>query len=418
MKAKKTKEKKNLLFVDYDKAVLNEIKGMLKKTGRDWDLSFATSGDEAILIADEKHINLLVTCVQMPGMSGYDLIDRMKQKFPEIICFILSDFGDQGTILKTIAPTVQILTKPCAPQLLISSLVNALESDAFLDKSKIVSVIGNIETLPTLPELYMKIKIILESEHSSTEEVAHIISQDIVITAKILQLVNSAFFGLSHRIENIQRAVIYLGVETIKAVVLVTEVFNQFSEAEMKAFPVREIYKHSIFVGILAREVFETVSKDQSISDQVYMAGMLHDIGKLFLIRAKPDEFLEVYQEADEETDFFYELEKKKFEISHSDIGSYFMGVWGLSRDVVRAIAFHHDPKQQAGHEFNITTAVYVANVLTHKLMDREKGIKTKEGEIDRDYLESLRVLKYLEEWEEVAAVTLSFQQESDEENL
>ena len=360
--------KKRILFVDDESRVLAGLRRMLYPLRNEWDMTFAGSGREALSILENgEEYDAIVSDMRMPDIDGSELLNTVKERYPNMVRFILSGYSDRDMILRTIGSTDQFLTKPCDPEMLKETLNKAFEAQKMVDKRRIQKMVSGMKNLPTLPDLYLKLREVLSSSKSSFRQIADIVSQDVTVTAKVLQLVNSAFFGLRHRIENIQHAVTYLGLETLKAVVLTADVFSKFSEQEIERFNVRELYRHSISVGVLGKKIAETISSDKLFIDEVGMIGILHDIGQVVFIRNKAEEYYELLQANRQMPMGLYAFEEKRFGISHAELGGYLMSLWGLPENIVNAISFHHHPTLGSKTQFSGTTAVYVANILDHE---------------------------------------------------
>jgi putative nucleotidyltransferase with HDIG domain len=184
--------------------------------------------------------------------------------------------------------------------------------------------------------------------------VGSLISHDISFSAKILQLVNSAYFGLPQKIIDPQQATIYLGIEVVKALVLSNHVFSSFrDEAELLGFSISELWRHSLGVGMLAGEIARVEMVEDKVVEEAFIAGVLHDIGKLILLRVpvlykKIMEFVE-YTGSD-----FVDAEYTVLKTSHAEIGAYLLGLWGIPDSVVEILAFHHEPSVLIENVFSI----------------------------------------------------------------
>jgi len=240
-------KKKNILFVDDEKKVLDGLRRMLHGMRNEWEMTFVNSGKEALDTLAQKAIDVIVSDMRMPEMGGAELLTAVKDKYPNVIRFILSGYSDKEMILKTIESTDQFLSKPCDPTKLKSAIDKALEAHKLVDKGKMAAMFSDLRELPTLPDLYIKLQKLLRDPESSFKRISDLIAMDIAISARVLQLVNSSFFGLVQRIENIQHAVTYLGAETLKSLILTTNVFSQFKKHELERYYIKDLYKHCIF---------------------------------------------------------------------------------------------------------------------------------------------------------------------------
>ncbi len=146
--------------------------------------------------------------MRMPGMDGAQLLDLVKVKFPRTVRIILSGQSDRETILRSVGPSHQYLSKPCDLDELKQRLMRAFALRDMLNDTHLKEVIGRLKTVPSLPALYVAVTEALRSSDSSITEIGNLIAQDMGMSAKVLQLVNSAFFGLSNRVSSPQQAVL------------------------------------------------------------------------------------------------------------------------------------------------------------------------------------------------------------------
>jgi putative nucleotidyltransferase with HDIG domain len=186
----------------------------------------------------------------------------------------------------------------------------------------------------------------IQSPDTSLKKVGYIISQDVSMSAKILQLVNSAFFGLPQKITNPQQAAVYLGIDTLKTLILSVNVFSSFTEdAESCGFSLADLQKHSVMVGRLARDIAFAEMADKEVAEEAMIAGILHDIGKLILLKV-PRQYKKVMDFIEKSGCDQVEAEYAVMKTSHAELGAYLLGLWGIPDIIVEAVAFHHNPSK------------------------------------------------------------------------
>ncbi len=389
--------KKSILFVDDEQRILDGLRRMLYSFRKHWNMSFASGGKEALEMMENQHFDVIVSDMRMPEINGAQLLNTVKERYPDVIRFILSGYSDKEMIMQTLNAADQFLTKPCDAELLKDTILKAFEARERVGKQNLLAMVSEMKSLPTLPDLYVRLMDLLELPNSSLKDISAIVSQEMTVTAKVLQLVNSAFFGLRSHIQNIQQALAYLGLETLKAVILTTDVFAQFSRKEIERFDITKLYNHSIMVSAVARKIAETVRKEATFIDQCGMAGMLHDIGKVILIRNKPEEYANVLKQRHQNNTPSYQLENKLFDVNHATLGGYLMNLWGLPSKITDAISFHHDPRKSLSIDFNVTDVVYVSNILVGQMSKSNKY--SVPSDLDVNYLHELDVEQHITQW-------------------
>lgn len=401
--------KQKILFVDDDANVLSGLKRLLRGHRDEWEMEFMTSGEEALAKLAVEPFHIIVSDLRMPKMSGLELLDKVREIYPDMVRFILSGHGDSDMLIQSVGVAHQFMAKPCDADLFKDLIVRATRLQGLFESDQIKKVIKDGRSLPTLPELYQELTDALQSPHSTANAISSIISRDVSISAKVLQLVNSAFFGLSRNIDSVSQAVALLGAETINSIVLVTQVFGTFSEKQVEAFGIREIYSHSNAVGASASRLTKFVTKSRKLADEAMLAGMVHELGKLVLINSDNEAWKQLYRDRHSLSQPFHEAERELLGTTYAEIGAYLIGLWGLSNNVVEAVAYHPHPAAASKiDQFNSLTALYLANTFdTHH---RQHSGRANKVEFDMGYLESVGVVDQLGEFAKICVI------EEDEE--
>jgi putative nucleotidyltransferase with HDIG domain len=356
-----------VLFVDDDPRVLQGLRRMLHGERRNWSLQFATSGREALAALDRAAFDAVVTDLRMPDMDGAELLAVVMARHPNVARIVLSGEIDPAAGFRTARCAHQFLAKPCAPEALTAALARAFALRPLIRDSRLMALLSRLETLPSQPALYTQVMAEIHCPNSSFRKVGELIGRDVGMTAKILQLVNSAFFGLARRIGSPQEAVSLLGFDTVKALVLSAKIFSQFDAQRMRHLGLDRLWPHSLAAGLCARTISAVENLPRKSQDEAFTAGILHDVGKLVLAQNFPEDYAEALKRAPAAGRSLWELEAECFGASHAELGAYLVGLWGLEEDVVAAIAHHHRPASTvpAGR---VTAVVYAANALEHLL--------------------------------------------------
>jgi len=389
--------KLRILFVDDEPKVLQGLQRMLRPMQHEWEMAFSESGKEALEILEKEPFDVVVSDMRMPGMDGAQLLNEVKKRYPQTMRLVLSGHSDREMILKSVGATHQYLIKPSDPESLKAVLKRAFALRELLNDEVLKRLISRLKSLPSIPSLYMEVMQELQSPDSSMQKVGKIISQDMGMAAKILQLVNSAFFGLPRQISSPEQAVGLLGLDTIRALVLSIHVFSQFDEAKLPGFHLTALWDHCVAVGSCANRIAKSEKTEKKSIDDALTAGLLHDCGKLVLATNLPDLYQEVLYMVDKQETNLLEAEKETFGTTHAEVGAYLLGLWGLPDPIVEAVAFHHHPTMCIGQTFSSLTAVHLANALDHEL--RSTAEPATRSQIDLDYLNSLGVVDRLPAW-------------------
>jgi len=224
--------------------------------------------------------------------------------------------------------------------------------------------------LPSLPMIYHQIKEVVSRPSSSAQKIAEIIEKDTSLSAKLLKLVNSPFYGLSSQIEDLSRAVTIIGTEQLCTLALGVTVATYFKNIPSKLIDMQHFWQHSVACGICARKLAEY--KNIKNRERLFIAGLLHDIGRLIIYQSIPDHGREALLAAQDQSQLLYETEKEVIGFNHADVGNRALKKWAFPPHLISAVRHHHDPRRS---EFPLETAiVHVADVITNALRFGSSG--------------------------------------------
>ena len=393
--------RRRILFVDDDPHLLAGIRRLLHSLRDDFELHFATNGKEALEMMDGTAFDVVVSDMRMPGMDGAEFLRRVQELYPCTIRIMLTGQADEDAIMRTVGVVHQFLEKPSDPDLLKSVLIRASALYKLLADDKIKEIISRIESLPSLPDIYVRLQQTMISPDVSVAEVAAIIEQDMAMSAKVLQLVNSAFFGIFQPVESPARAVGLLGLDTIKGLVLGIQVFEGMKSSS-RLFSLNKLMDHSMAVGTCAKKIAAVETDNKTMIDHSFIAGILHDIGKLVLASRMQEQFDQAIMLAREQNISLRDAELQIFHTDHGSIGAYLIGIWGLPGAIVEAIAFHHCLVEYPEQAFSAALAVHVADALYHE--NRHEGVAPG---LNLEYLERLGLGSRIEVWRNICAELL-----------
>jgi HD-like signal output (HDOD) protein/CheY-like chemotaxis protein len=361
--------KTRILFVDDEPNVLSALRRMFHDMREEWDMAFASDGRTGLGLIAEQPFDVLVADMRMPGMDGATFLREAQAQNPGAIRIVLSGHSDRDMIMQTVRPAHQFLPKPCQPNELKTVIARSLAlREVFLD-DRVKNVVAQLDRLPTVPRLYSALLDALSQEEPSMREVAGLIAQDVGMSAGILKLVNSAFFGLRTHVSSPAHAVNMLGLEIIKALVLSVGLFDRFNKEAFKNFDLEHLWRHSFGTGRLAREIAILEAASTDVQEHCYIGGLLHDVGKLIMATNFPDTYKDVIAACQGGQGTILDMERQLFGASHAEVGAYLLGLWGVDDPIVRAVYLHHEPSRDRRAGFSPLLAVHVANRLEHELV-------------------------------------------------
>ncbi|MBA3708442.1 MAG: HDOD domain-containing protein [Planctomycetes bacterium] len=384
---------RTLLFVDDEPRIIDGIKRMMRPLRDDWGILTATSGPEALRLLAENHVDVVISDMRMPGMDGAELLDRVMRDHPNVVRIILSGQSDSESIMRSIGPTHQYLSKPCAPEVLRATIARACSIRDLLCNAGLAAIISRLSSLPSMPNAYGQVIAELQAPQPSLPNIARIIADDIGMSAKILQLVNFSMIRGGRTVASPIEATMALGLENIRSLVLTVRVFEQADEPTTMF----ELWQHGRLVGSIAKAIAVAEQRRPDEAEMCYTAGMLHDCGRLILcarLESGP-------AEGDAVRDLTG-MERAKFGAAHSEIGAYLLGLWGLPFPIVEAVAHHHHPEAFPGTGFTPLTAVHVAEALMCEQL--EYGVEGAVPAVSIPYLTSIGLADRLPAWRTIAS--------------
>jgi HD-like signal output (HDOD) protein/CheY-like chemotaxis protein len=388
---------KTLLFVDDEQKVLQGLQRQLHSLRQEWAMHFVESGPAALAFMAVQPVDIIISDMMMPGMDGSQLLAEVLKRHPETVRIILSGQTGHEAVFRLVGPAHQYLSKPCAPDELRRAIAQALELRDLLGNGELKQLVTRIKNLPTLPTLYRQLTEELRRETPALDRVGEIIARDIGMTAKVLQLVNSAFFGLAQPVSNPVEAVNYLGLNTIRSLALSVGVFSQYEQDTCKLFSLEALAEHSWWVGVVARRLAEVERQETTMVEQCFLAGLLHDVGQLVLASGLSEEYSAVLAEARQQNLPVWQVEQEMLGAAHADVGAYLLALWGLPHPIIEAVAHHHDPARCVTPGFSATAATHAADVFTHQFLTTDTEVPS--PKLDLAYLALLGYGERIEAW-------------------
>lgn len=399
--------KRRVLFVDDDTNVLDGYRRLFRQQRQLWDMTFCDSGAQALEKLGSEHFDVLVTDMQMPGMNGSELMSHAVEVAPGVARIVLTGYASMSSSVEAADLAHQLLNKPCEIETLKEAIEHSCRVQSIITSDRVKQAIGRISRLPSPPTVYHELNQALRQDDADAAKVTAIIEQDVAIAAKLLHLVNSAFFGLRRRVTSLEQAVTLLGLRQIRDVVLATHVFG----GDIKPSPggelsLEKIRDHSVSVAKLAREIMLEEGDGRELADQAFIGGLLHSFGILVLANNG-------FQKYDKAIDYcrrkgrtLPEVERVLFGATHAEAGAYMLGLWKIPPIIVEAVLMHQTPSQLVSARWGTVTAVHVANALVHEMRDASKlypGLP-----LDDNYLRQLGLTDRVERWRELAREQLA----------
>ncbi len=394
-------DKIHILFVDDEPRILDGLRRTLRSMRGQWGMAFANGGAEALELLADGRWDVIISDIRMPGMSGVGLLQEVRRRHPHMIRIALSGQASRNTVLDSIGPTHQYLSKPFDAEALKAAIGRLDMLRRLLAVEKLRSMISAMESLPALPPLLMELTEELNSPEATIASVAQIIAKDVSMSGKMVQLVGSGFFGPPRHVSDPVQAVTALGIDIVKLLVLSLHVFSQFNPISAADISTDNSYRHSPAVATASKRIAAAEGADTETVDSAFLAGLLHDVGKVVLADQLAEDYHSMLGRIAAEGVDPLQAERETFQATHAEVGAYLLGIWGLPNAVVEAVAWHHTPsRSQTPDQFTALTAVHVADTLIRAPSALETTA------VDQEYLIALGLRHRLPEWTNICRNT------------
>ncbi|MBI9113061.1 response regulator [Maridesulfovibrio ferrireducens] len=393
--------KHKILFVDDNQNMLRGIKAMLHSRRKEWACRFASNGEDAVELIQQESFDAVVSDIRMPGMNGIDFLKIVEKIQPATIRIILSGYTEIQTLLKSTTCAHQFISKPCSSKTLIDTIQRLIKLRHILNNNEISTMVARLNSLPAIPDLYLKICTELEKEEPSLDRVGKFVEKDPGVSATILKVVNSAFFGFYNTISSPSHAVTLLGTEAVKGLVLGVHLLDKIDLSSLAGYSVDKLWTHSLQTGDFAKAIATLETTDKTFISSCYVAGILHDVGKLIFVTNMENIYKPVLLEVRKMGGPINLNEKDKLGVSHAAIGAYLLGLWGFHENIVSGVFDHHTP-ENSEDGLTVALVVHAANTLQHELYYPDSNFIF--SPINLEWLEAQSLMERLPEW--VAACT------------
>lgn len=350
---------KRILFVDDELHILKALRRLFATT--DYETFFADSGKEALAILKEETVDLVISDMRMPEMDGYQLLKQVKALYPMTMRVILSGYAEDKEIIRALqdGSTKMYLLKPWDNDKLMLAIEQLFALRDLFESKHLLEMLNGLEGLPTLPAIYNRVCRLIE-ENADIEKIAALIEEDQAITAKVLQVANSVFYG--SKTGSVKQAIVYLGLANVRNIVLSISVIHSCLSPTQSVLSREILWKHVSLTNRLVHRIYEQLLK-KTLPGVSATAGLLHDIGRLVLIQRFPQEYEQVVQKVRHTPgSIVYEMENELLHISHQEVSGCLLNWWGMPHSIVEAATFHHTPFDARVMERELVCVVHLAD--------------------------------------------------------
>jgi HD-like signal output (HDOD) protein len=384
---------KRILFIDDEPALLQALKRVLRPLRNEWDVQVESSPRVALDRLELETFDVVVTDMRMPSLDGVSVLTQVMQRSPDSIRLVLTGGSEPEAAMRAVGVAHQFLAKGCDVENIRETVLRISRMRDRMHDENMRALIGEIDGLPAVPAICLELNRTLAQPDFSMRQVASVVEKDPAVCAKILQLVNSSFFGVGRKITQVHDAVAYLGASMLKNLVTSVSLWRTLEGVRPAAIgQLQQVHTRCQRVGGFARLM---MGKDRARSEEAFISGLLHDIGLTLLIAYLPERYDRVSSEMPKTGLSFYEVERSLYTVDHAEIGAYLLDAWGLPFQILEAVAFHHSAPNLGHTRLEPADAVYIAQTM---LDARDRGQELDEC-IDASYLAQMGVQTELETW-------------------
>jgi HD-like signal output (HDOD) protein len=350
----------SILFVDDEPAILKALNRLFREK-EEYTIYMAESGQEALSILEQHPVDMIISDMRMPKMSGHELLKVVKEKYPLTMRLILSGYAQEQEVVRSLldGSSKMYLLKPWDNETLLRIVESIFEIISILKDKKLLDKIEQMENLPTLPAMYSRLCKMIETE-ADLKQIAALVEMDQVTAAKVLHLANSAFLGV--KTGSVPQAISYLGLSIVKSIVLASSVLDEKSVSRAVLNKQEWLWKHASLTNRIVLALSEKLLH-KKIADESAAAGLLHDIGKIVLLKQYREEYIFLLNGMEGAKDAnIKNLEQETLNVTHTEIGGYILNLWQLPYSIVEAALFHHYPSRYPVVNKEIVNLVHIGS--------------------------------------------------------
>ncbi len=381
-----------VLYLD-DEASHERIRNGLPELGDSWEFHFTSNPRQALLAMSMYRFAAVVAGQMFTGQGDRHIFRRVRESHPSAVRILLNESNEGDINLGAVGLAHQVIPKPTDASVICDTIQCALRlGDLFLTR-EFRNQIAGIESLPTPPATYQELVREFQNPEVRIDRVVDIMSKDLALIAKLLQIVNSAYFGVSSEVKNLKHAVTLLGLDLVRNLALASGVFNRFPVKGMGYLTADWLADHGVAVGRRAYRIAEELGLEAHLCDTAMLAGLLHDTGKLIQLAYFRDKIQAAGSQAVKEEIPLHLAEQAQSGVDHSRVGAHLLALWGLPQALVEAVAFHHEPLQAGEPHPGVLTAVHIADgIIWENYRERSQALRPDGGSLDMDYLSALGI--------------------------
>lgn len=358
----------HVLVVDDDPLVLRAIRRAARHTRPDWTLTIASTPPEALAIAADRRVDVVVTDVALATHDGGQLLAVLSHRHPEVLRVLFTASEDRAGVPHLTRVAHRILRKGPDPRGLLAGIDELLTSHAWLRSSELRRIVFGAWDLPGAPEITPRLEEVARNESAKVADLADVVARDPAVVARVLRIAGSVYFGGRRRLRTLEEAIARLGVRTLKALVLATEIVARFDVPRQSGVSADTLARHGFRVGRTALEIAQDVAPP--LAEVAFLAGVVHDIGQLVLADRWPERTGEDRLLAHRTGQPLHVVEGERHGVTHAIVGAALLHLWGFDPQLVDGVLEHHRLPSERSGDVDVASIVWVAQAAVEVKID------------------------------------------------
>lgn len=385
-----------ILLVHDDSDFLQKLRLELAGLAPEWKIFASSNPSKALTNLEEHPVDLVACSSQLSSFNSVEFVQLLQKHHPQIIRFVLTENVEEEFSLRSIIHCQ--ISASLEVSVLFQAIDEALQVSQTPIDPKLQQVVDEFALLPDTAPVCRRIFTSLHDPHTiHTHTVEEILNEDAPIAAKVRFVANNPYFRSGAQSADLHNALLFLGTDILKGVVLAAKAFEQIASKKSEARLTHSLWSHSVRTAILAHSITWKHTENEQLADGAFTAGLLHDVGKLLLNQAFGRKYKRVLKISKIEKKPLWEMENSIFANSHAEVGAHLLNRWRLSPDIAEAVAYHHTPQLAPGNTFSCVTTLHIANCVEHQ-KPANAPLATG-GVLDVAYLQSLGLPSKLSHW-------------------
>lgn len=395
----------SVLFIDHDSSIQESLRCITTVDKNVYLFHFASNEQDASKVLAAEKVDIIIWDILQIINNGFSFLNHVAQQYPHLIRILIAGDSSQEQALKSTVPVHHFFNRPADVMVIkkyidrITAVRNLLGSDTMQRLST------RVVSLPSLPGIFYELMEEMEKPEPSIPKISRLIETDSFLTARIIQLVNSASMGVAHRINDVGQAITLLGLDMTRTLIVYVGMHTYLHSSAPILYTAEAINSQGLLMGRVAYAICLSETGSISQAREAMMAGILNNLGYLLLLN-NPQIQSDIRNMLLSASQTLMEAEQMLTGVTHAEIGAYFLGIRGFDEDLLEAVAFYYRPGVRPALHFNTLTALHAASVLTPSPLN--SVIPCKKSSFDIQYLDKLGLLKRIDSWQTIACEVMA----------